>query len=260
MKIFPKGIGVSKLLWVLLLLLLWELIARSGKVSPQLMPDLGTILTALWHEIFSGELFPGIYRSILFVIFGIISGTILAGLFSTPALFHPQIRNLMDVLTAVLHPLPGIALLPIFILFFGIGTTPLIMIIIHSVLWPLCINIRGGFENIPDIYLKIGRNYQLSPIHFFIRIMVPAAFPQILAGLRIAWARSWRALISAEMLFGVASGNGGLGWYIYNKRLFMDTPGMYAGLLVLVMIGLLVETILFKKLEERTTRRWSLRS
>ena len=86
--------------------------------------------------------------------------------------------------------------------------------------------------------------------------MLPASIPQIISGLKIAWARAWRALISAEMLFGITSGKGGLGWYIYDRRIFMDTPGMYAGLMVLVLIGLIFESLIFNGLEKMTSRRW----
>ena len=188
---------------------------------------------------------------------GLFIGSIAAALITAPAISVKSAGTLLDVLTAVFHPLPGIALFPILVIIFGIGTGPLLCIIIHSVVWPLSINIRTGFENIPNIYMKIGQNYQLPPLPFFFRIMLPAASPHILAGFRIAWARAWRALISAEMLFGITSGKGGLGWYIFNKRIFMDTAGLYAGLLVLVLIGIIVETVLFKYLEERVNLRWS---
>ncbi len=254
---FNPGSGIEKILWLGVLIIFWEIIAHSGMVSPLLLPPLETILLSLKSELLNGSLLAGTLRSLALVFGGIGIGFILAAVLSILALLFPVLRSLVEVLIAVMHPLPGIALLPVVILFFGVGTGPVFFIILHSVLWPMCINIISGFENIPPLLIKIGKNYELKPIQFFFRIMLPAAFPPLLAGLRIAWARSWRALISAEMLFGVSTGKGGIGWYVFNKRVFMDTPGMYAGLLVLIIIGLVVETGIFRKMEGVTIRRWS---
>jgi len=163
------------------------------------------------------------------------------------------------VLVSVFHPLPGIALLPVLLLVFGVGTGPVLAIILHSVLWPLCVNMLSGFDNAEPLYPKIGRNCELSFFRFFLTVMIPASFSEILSGFKIAWARAWRALLSAEMLFGVSGGQGGLGWYVFNRRVFMDTPGMYAGLLMLILIGFVVETVFFRQLEKRTLQRWSAR-
>ncbi len=163
------------------------------------------------------------------------------------------------MLVSVFHPLPGIALLPVLLLVFGVGTGPVLAIILHSVLWPLCVNMLSGFDNAEPLYPKIGRNCELSFFRFFLTVMIPASFSEILSGFKIAWARAWRALLSAEMLFGVSGGQGGLGWYVFNRRVFMDTPGMYAGLLMLILIGFVVETVFFRQLEKRTLQRWSAR-
>ncbi len=140
-------------------------------------------------------------------------------------------------LTSIAHPLPGIALLPLVILFFGTGTASILMIVIHAVLWPMVINFNAGFSSVKQTYIDLGRNYEYGRMGIIRHILIPSSWVYVVAGLRIAWARSWRAVISAEMVFGVIGAYGGLGWYIFNKRVFMDTPGMYAGLLVLIIIG-----------------------
>ena len=92
----------------------------------------------------------------------------------------------------------------------------------------------------------------------FLKITLPASLPYFLAGSRIAFARSWRALISAEMIFGAAGGKGGIGWFLYNKRVFMDSSGLFAGLLVIVVAGILTEEVFFTILENKTVKKWGM--
>jgi len=89
-------------------------------------------------------------------------------------------------------------------------------------------------------------------------ILVPAALPSILTGLKIGWAFGWRTLIAAELIFGVASGRGGLGWFIYESKNTLDIPAVYAGLLTVILIGLLVENVIFRTIEEKTIRHWGM--
>lgn len=89
-------------------------------------------------------------------------------------------------------------------------------------------------------------------------ILLPAAFPYILSGIKIGWAFAWRTIIAAEMVFGVAGSQGGLGWFIYQNRFEMNTDLVFAGLLTVILIGLLVENLFFRWLERRTVLRWGM--
>ena len=89
---------------------------------------------------------------------------------------------------------------------------------------------------------------------------IPAAFPSILTGLKIRWAFAWRTLIAAELVFGVSSGKGGLGWYIYENKNMLEIPAVFARLFTVILIGLLVENLLFRNVEKDTVRRWGMQS
>lgn len=101
-----------------------------------------------------------------------------------------------------------------------------------------------------------GRNLGLSGGRFVAEILVPAAFPQILSGLRIGWAFAWRTLIAAELVFGVSARSGGIGWFIYTSRAQLETASVFAGLLTVILIGLLVESVVFRSLTRITVQRW----
>jgi NitT/TauT family transport system permease protein len=242
---------------IILFVLIWQTVCLTGIIHPLVLPSPVDIAAGTLKEIRSGELPIGILYSFLMMGCAFLPAAVAAFLMALGARYSRKIDRLGETLSALAHPLPGIALLPLLILWTGLGPHIIIMIVFHSVLWPLYINLRSGFRNISPLWLDLGRNNQLGRRDIFLHILLPGAYPSILAGLKISWARAWRAVIAAEMLFGTIGSAGGLGWYIFNKRIFMDTPGLYSGILVLMLIGLLMDRLLFKRLEERMKFRWS---
>src|SRR6185437_17168974 len=108
------------------------------------------------------------------------------------------------------------------------------------------LNTLAGFRGVSTTVRMVGRNYNLNGLRFVAKILIPAAFPSILAGLKIGWAFAWRTLIAAELVFGVSSGQGGLGWFIFENRNLLDIPAVFAGLLTVIIIGLIVENLIFR--------------
>ncbi|MCF7941399.1 MAG: ABC transporter permease [Spirochaetia bacterium] len=250
------SIIITRAGWILSTLLVWQLIVSTRRVSPLILPSLQAIGSSFWSSLITGDLVRYAGVSISLVLAGGLIGTLLAAVLAVAAYQSKFLAGGIDTLTAVAHPLPGIALLPLVILWSGTGITSVLVIIVHSVIWPMTINLRSGFSSVHQRYIDVGRNYGFSRLGIMLHIMIPASWSYMLAGLRIAWARSWRAVISAEMIFGVMGASGGLGWYIFQRRVFMDTAGMYAGIAVLIMIGLVIEDHLFRLLEHKTISRW----
>ena len=174
------------------------------------------------------------------------------------AMFFPTVKDLIRTLISVLDPLPGIALLPLAILWIGIGEGAILFVMVHSILWPMLLNVITGFESVPPIYMDVGRLIGLNRLKMMTGVLMPASFPSILTGVKTGWARAWRALISAEMVFGATGVIGGLGWDIYIKRSDLDMPGMFASLIVIMAVGILVEDLFFRNLERVTVRRWGM--
>jgi len=168
--------------------------------------------------------------------------------------------DLLDLLTALFNPLPAIALLPLALMWFGLGNGSLVFVLVHSVMWPMALNAHSGFRAVSPTLRMVGHNYGLRGLRYTAKILIPAAFPSLLAGLKIGWAFAWRTLIAAELVFGVSSGSGGLGWFIYERKNQLDISSVFAGLLTVVLIGLVVEGILFRWVENRTVRRWGMQA
>ncbi|HEY0331216.1 MAG TPA: ABC transporter permease [Rhodopseudomonas sp.] len=237
------------------LALIWELYARWLD-NALLLPTLGATLTALWDAIRSGELPDRTLTSLRVLLSGYLIGIAVAAAFTAFAALSRWGSEALGLLTAMFNPLPAIALLPVALLWFGIGTPSLIFVIVHSVLWPVALACHGGFLGVPPTLRMAGRNIGLSGGRFVLQILVPAAFPQILSGLRIGWAFAWRTLIAAELVFGVSARSGGLGWFIYTNRAQLETASVFAGLLTVILIGLVVEGLIFRSVSKLTVERW----
>ncbi|ELY4673175.1 ABC transporter permease [Cronobacter muytjensii] len=246
-----------KTLLVVVLLALWEGVARVQN-NDLMLPGFVQTLRAFSEDMHSGELPDKVVNSLVTLLKGYALGSILALLFSALAISTRPGRDLLSTLTAMFNPLPAIALLPLALLWFGLGQGSLIFVLVHSVMWPIALNTWAGFQGVPDTLRMAGRNYGLSGPRLVVNILIPAALPSIISGLKIGWAFAWRTLIAAELVFGASSGDGGLGWYIFQNRNELFTDRVFAGLATVIIIGLLVEGLVFATLEKATVRRWGM--
>ncbi len=250
---------LRKAVLLVLLAAVWELYARHLN-DPLLFPTFTATLSALVAHIADGSLPLRVWFSLKVLLQGYAAGLLLAGILTAFANASRIGSDLLETLTAMFNPLPSIALLPLSLIWFGLGDASIVFVLIHSVLWAVALNTHTGFQSVSQTLRMVGRNYDLSPIAYLTKILIPAAFPNILAGLKIGWAFAWRTLIAAELVFGVASGSGGLGWFIYENKNSLEIPTVFAGLFTVILIGLTVDSLVFKTIEKRTVHKWNLQS
>jgi NitT/TauT family transport system permease protein len=242
---------------LVVLALVWEVVARLAG-NELLLPTFGQTARAFVAGVASGELVDKARISLVLLVQGYVLGVAAAFGLTVLAVSTQLGRDLLATLTAMFNPLPAIALLPLALLWFGLGQASLLFVLVHSVLWPLALATHAGFQSVPETLRMAGRNYGLRGLRYVAFILVPSALPAILSGLRIAWAFAWRTLIAAELFFGASSGRGGLGWYIFQNRNELYTDKVFAGLAAVILIGLLVERLGFDTLERVTVRRWGV--
>ncbi|MBB3295883.1 NitT/TauT family transport system permease protein [Mitsuaria sp. PDC51] len=240
-----------------LLAALWEIAARAAG-NDLLLPTFTAAASALWEGLASGELLQRAFISLRLLLQGYALGVTLALGLTALATSSRWGRDLLSSLTAMFNPLPAIALLPLALLWFGLGSGSLIFVLVHAVLWPLALAASAGFAAVPETLRMAGRNYGLRGPRYVAQILLPAALPAILSGLRVGWAFAWRTLIAAELFFGASSGQGGLGWYIFQNRNELMTDRVFAGLALVILIGWLVERLVFSTIERVTVRRWGM--
>jgi NitT/TauT family transport system permease protein len=250
---------VRKAMLLVLLGVIWEIYGRVLQ-NPLLFPTLSETFESMRDGVLSGVLPMRAWASIKVLLMGYAAGVLLAAILTIAAINTRLGTDFLETMTAMFSPLPAIALLPLALIWFGLGNGSLVFILIHSVLWAVALNTHSGFRSVSQTMRMVGRNYGLRGLAYVFRILIPAAFPSILTGLKIGWAFAWRTLIAAELVFGVSSGQGGLGWYIFENRNLLDIPAVFAGLLTVIVIGLVVENLIFRTLERRTILKWGMQN
>jgi len=257
-KIFNNA-AVRKGILLALLATIWQ-IYSSALENPLLFPKFSDTISAFYDNIKNGVLLQRGWFSIKVLLMGYFSGMFLASVLTALAITSRVGNDLLETLTAMFNPLPAIALLPLALIWFGLGNGSLVFVLIHSVLWPVALNTHSGFLSVSQTMRMVGRNYGLSGPRYVMKILIPAAFPNILTGMKIGWAFAWRTLIAAELVFGVSSGSGGLGWFIYENKNQLEIANVFAGLFSVIIIGLVVENFIFRNIELKTVRKWGMQS
>jgi NitT/TauT family transport system permease protein len=245
-------------------------------------PIVGAVLVVAWHlyAVHKGPLFvatPGqtveefaegwrngsladpTWVTLQLLFEGVGLGAAVAALLTAFATLSKFAEDVLLFLTSVLNPLPGVAVLPIAMLLFGLNETAIRFVIANATIWPIAIALNTGFKTANQTLVAVGRNVGLSRVRVITDVLAPAALPQAISGLKTAWAFGWRTLIAAELVFGVAGAEGGLGTYINNAKLFLNMPPLFAGLVTIAALGLAFET-LFGFLERRTVVRWGMKT
>ena len=255
-RIYRIG-AVRKAFILLVLAALWQAYGL-WLANPLLFPTFTDTIAALVENIGNGVIPARTLVSLKTLLVGYGIGVALAAVLTTLAIGSRLGADLLEALTSMFNPLPAIALLPLALIWFGLGQGSVVFVLVHSVLWAIALNTHSGFRAVSNTLRMVGLNYGLRGLKLVRFILVPAAFPAILTGLKVGWAFAWRTLIAAELVFGVSSGSGGLGWFIFENRNQLETANVFAGLFTVIMIGLDVENLVFATIERRTVQRWGM--
>jgi NitT/TauT family transport system permease protein len=240
---------------LLVLAALYEAVARSGYFAPVLMPPLGTVAQTLFDSICDGSILVHagvtLYRVVagfgLAVAIGLPLG-VMMGRFRA-------VENFVMPLTSALMPIPSLAWVPVFILWFGLGDTVTILIVFYAALFPMLLNTWTGVRAVNPIWLRAAGAMGANEHALFWKVIIPGASPFIIAGLRQSFLRAWVAVIGAEML---AASNWGLGWVIFDAKEFLNTDVMLSSLVVIGLIGFVAERLVFGSIERATIYRWGM--
>lgn len=258
-----KGI-ITKVVFVAFVLVAWEVTAKSGVFGPKselIFPSLEAIGQAFIRNITTGyagvSLVMYTLNSMKLLLEGLLLGIVLAFFFSGIAMASRTFYHIYNLVVMVCDLLPGVALLPVVIVIVGIRPGVIVFLVVHAVLWPMSRNVLDGFQAVPKIYTEVGKNMGMTGLALLMGVYVPAATTYIVSGLKVGWARAWRGLISAEMIFGLASCPG-IGLYINQMRTNMNNPEMYATLIVIVIIGLIVQYAILEPIENHTVKKWGM--
>jgi NitT/TauT family transport system permease protein len=234
---------------------LYEALARSGWFAPALMPTLpkvaSTLVTALMDGTLVAHAISTLYRVLFGLALAIVAGLplgILMGRFRA-------VENFVLPLASALMPIPSLAWVPVFILWFGLGNTVAILIVFYAALFPMLLNTWSGVRAVNPLWLRAAGAMGADEQALFWKVIIPGASPFIITGLRQAFLRAWIAVVGAEML---AASDWGLGWVIFDAKEFLNTDLMLASLAVIGAIGFAFERLVFGSLERATVLRWGM--
>lgn len=258
MKKIKLSKSVQTILWTIAILCVWELVTRTGLVNTYILPPFSNVVRQAFVELFEGKLLIQILNSLYVVLIGFAISLAITVLVTLGCTFSKIFDSFFSTLCTLFNPLPGMAVLPLIIMWFGIGNKAMLMLIVHGVLWPLVSNLLAGMRSIPKIYTDWGKNINMSPIQIFKDIYLLYVMPYVISGLRVGWGRAWRALISAEMVFGMIGSLGGIGYYIYTNRAYANTTNVMVGVLMIIVIGVTVESFVFRTIEKYTVEKWGM--
>ena len=249
---------VRRLLLAVGLLLLWHFAVVLLRVPPFLVPSPISVAQSLSQDLQSGALITALVNTLRLLAIGVSLGLLGGILLATLSILSTWGRDLLSILVSVFNPLPGVAVLPLAMLWFGLTPAAIVFVVTYGALWPMAISVDTGFRTVSPTLLMLGRNLGLRGLGLVKDVMLPAALPHLLSGLKIAWAFGWRTIVAAELVFGVAGAQAGVGWYINQARYFLETPRVFAGLVVIALVGIFVET-LFNLIERWTVERWGMK-
>ncbi len=234
---------------------LWEIVAHMGWFPARLFPTLETIGSALWRLTANGSLPRHAAETLvrLFIGFGIaaVIGVVLGILMG-------RIRWVEDMalpLVSIGAPIPGLAYAPIFLMWFGLGDLSVILLVGVVAAFPIILNTWTGVKAVKEIWVRSAQAMGAGDRSLFAKVILPGALPYIMTGLRLGIAQAWRILVGVEMLAAVPWG---LGWMIFGAREFLATDIMLSGIAVIGVIGLVLEKLVFQRLEHYTVVRWGM--
>jgi NitT/TauT family transport system permease protein len=246
------GRGAATLLAVAAL---YELTARSGVFPSALLPTLPAIGRTLFAMLADGSMLAHVAATLYRVLFGFA----LAVAISLPlgilmGRFRPVERFFLPLVNALM-PIPSFALVPVFMLWFGIGNLTTILIVLYAASFPMVLNTWSGVRSVNPLWLRAAGAMGANERALFWNVMLPGASPFIITGLRQAFVRAWIAVVGAEM---IAASDWGLGWVIFDAKEFLNADVMLASLVVIGLIGILFERLVFGSLENATVLRWGM--
>jgi len=260
-KVYDVAVQV---VFVAAVLCVWEAVAKSGILgehSSLIFPSLEDIGAAFIRNFKTGyagsSLWIYIGNSMKLLLEGLAIGILLAFVFSGLSIISHTFSVIYNFVVSVCDLLPGVALLPVVIIIFGVKPGVIVFLVVHAVLWPMSRNILDGFQAVPQIYVEAGRNIGLKGVGLLTGVYLPAATSYIVSGLKVGWARAWRGLLSAEMIFGIASCPG-IGLYINQMRTNLNNAEMYATLVVIIIIGVIVQYGILAPIEKNTVKKWGM--
>jgi NitT/TauT family transport system permease protein len=232
------------------LLALWEGVPRSGLVDPHFLTPLSDVLAALWQLVVTGDLARHAAISLQRIALGLGVSVLVGVPLGICTGWWPGFERALDGPLQASRQISAFALFPVFILFFGIGEVSKVVIVFWASVWPILLNATMGVKAVDPVLIRAARSMNAGGWTLMRKVVIPAAAPSILTGIRLGGAYAFMVLVAAEMI----GANAGLGFLVLNSQEVFRIPQMYAAIVALVIFGLLLNGLLLWL--ERSATAW----
>lgn len=234
----------------IVVLVIWQAVCSLQLVIPAILPSPLEIAVAFWQLARSGVLISDLKISLIRVVFGFLLGAGLGLITGAFAGLYKRFEDVVDPSVQMLRTVPHLAITPLFILWLGLGEWSKDVLIATGAFFPMYMNTFMGIRSVDAKLFEVARVLQFNRVQQFTKLMLPAALPNVLLGLRLAIGVSWLGLVVAEML----GSSSGVGYLILNAQQFSQTDVVFVGLIIFALVGKLSDS--FVRLLERRLLRW----
>ena len=237
------------------MVVVWQLVSMGGVWPDNIFPSPYEVAEDLAYGAAEGTLFYGIATSMWRLLIGLamaIAGGIVLGIFMARV---EVVNQTVGSLVLGLQSIPSVAWVPLAILWFGLTDGGIVFVTAIGAVFAVTINTYTGVKNINPHFIEAARNMGAKGTQLITAVLIPAAFPYMISGFKQGWAFAWRGVIGAELLFSYL----GLGFLLNAGRSLTDVSQVIAIMIVIMGIGLVIDGLVFKKLENKVMSRWGLR-
>jgi len=233
---------------------IWHVVATYAQWPPYLLPTPVKVATTLWGLLASGVLVEYLLASVGRLLLGCVAGLLIGVSLGYAIGSSRLVDRVFSPIVAVVQPIPGIAWIPLAILWFGLGPTAVAFIIFLSAFFPILLNTVTGVRTISRDLIRVGKVFHLPRRMMVFDVVLPGALPYIATGTRVGFGYGWRALVAGEMI----AASKGLGFMIFEARDFLKTDEVIVGMITIGLFWATVERFVLRPLERRTIERWGM--
>lgn len=249
---------------MIVIVAIWEVISKlqlfpTFMFPPLIIPnDPGgvTVAKTLVSGILSGQILEATAVTLGRLLIGFFIAVVLGLTFGFLIARYKWVDDTLGFFVTALQSIPSIVWFPLAIVWFGLGNVAILFIIAIGATWTMTVNSSAGFKNVPSIYIDAARTLGASGTHMIRTIIVPASIPHIISGLRVSWAFAWRAIMAGELL----GASGGLGYLLDLGRSIQAMDLVLSIMIVIGIIGTIIDSQVFLRMERSVARRWGLRT
>lgn len=247
--------ALRRIIFIAMIAAIWEVTSRFSGLPDFMFPSLLQVFETLFNGIFHGQILAAIGKSMSRLLIGFTIAIILGLLMGYFIWRFKLVEDTLGFLVTALQSIPSIVWFPLAIIWFGLNDIAILFIVTIGATWTMTISATSGFRNVPELYQRVAKTLGSRGWHFIRTVILPASIPQLLAGLRIAWAFSWRALMAGELL----GSGGGLGQLLETGRSLGQMDLVISVMIIIAIIGTLMDNVVFVRLERSVQRKWGLK-